>query len=181
MSEPAALSLRTLGVIRTPHQDPDRTPIQPCFAEEVLGEVLLDSDLAEGLEGLETFSHAFLLYHLHRAHPGPLKVKPFLATTLKGVFGCRYPHRPNALGLSLVRLVAVKGNRVVFAGADMLDGSPLLDIKPYFPNADRPESAWGGWTEHVERQKARRIGCRLEEPDARLDAQGLFLPPMPLC
>jgi hypothetical protein len=65
---------------------------------------------------------------------------------LKGVFGCRYPHRPNALGLSLVRLVAVKGNRVVFAGADTLDGSLLLDIKPYFPNADRPESAWGGLT-----------------------------------
>jgi len=181
MIEPPAISLRALGVIRTPHQHPDATPIQPCFADGTLGEVLLDPDLAEGLEGLETFSHAFLLYHLHRAQPGPLKVKPFLATTLKGVFGCRHPRRPNALGLSLVRLVAVKGNRVVFAGADMLDGSPLLDIKPYFPDADRPDAAWGGWTEHVERWKARRIGCRQADPEVQPDPWGRFLPHAPLC
>jgi tRNA (adenine37-N6)-methyltransferase len=181
MSEPPDIPLRPLGVIHTPHRDLDRTPIQPCFAEDVLGEVELEPGLAEGLDGLETFSHAFLVYHLHRASPGPLRVKPFLAETLKGVFGCRHPQRPNALGLSLVRLVAVHGDRVVFAGADMLDGSPLLDIKPYFPNADRPETAWGGWTEHVERQRARRIGSRHLGPEVRSEPWGLFLPRAPLC
>ncbi len=181
MSEQLAIPLRSLGVIRTPHQDPDRTPIQPCFAEEVLGEVQLEPGLEEGLEGLETFSHIFLVYHLHRAKPGPLRVRPFLAETLKGVFGCRYPHRPNALGLSLVRLVAVHGRQVVFAGADMLDGSPLLDIKPYVPNFDRPETAWGGWTERVERLRARRIGCRQVVQDAQPEFQGIFLPHAPLC
>lgn len=141
----------------------------------------LEPGLEEGLEGLETFSHIFLVYHLHRAKPGPLRVRPFLAETLKGVFGCRYPHRPNALGLSLVRLVAVHGRQVVFAGADMLDGSPLLDIKPYVPNFDRPETAWGGWTERVERLRARRIGCRQVVQDAQPEFQGIFLPHAPLC
>ena len=154
------LRLQPMGLIRTPHQVPDQTPIQPCFAEGIRGEIHLDPAYAEGLEGLEAFSHVFLIYHLHRAEPGPLRVKPFLLDESKGIFACRYPHRPNALGLSLVRLVAIKGSTVVFEGADMLDGTPLLDIKPYYPQADRPDSAWGGWTEQLDPVEARRIGSR---------------------
>ncbi|MBK8793802.1 MAG: tRNA (N6-threonylcarbamoyladenosine(37)-N6)-methyltransferase TrmO [Holophaga sp.] len=155
-----SLNLQPLGLIHTPHRAPDQTPIQPCFAEGIQGEIHLDPAFAEGLEGLEAFSHAFLIYHLHCAEPGPLRVKPFLLDEVKGVFACRYPHRPNSLGLSLVQLVAINGTTVVFEGADMLDGTPLLDIKPYYPKADRPEAAWGGWTEQLDPEEARRIGSR---------------------
>jgi tRNA-Thr(GGU) m(6)t(6)A37 methyltransferase TsaA len=154
------LNIQPLGLIRTPHRVLDQTPIQPCFAEGIRGEIHLDPAYAEGLEGLDAFSHAFLIYHLHRAEPGPLRVKPFLLDELKGIFACRYPHRPNALGLSLVRIVAIEGARVIFEGADMLDGTPLLDLKPYFPKADCPEAAWGGWTEQLDPAAARRIGSR---------------------
>ena len=154
------ISLQPLGLIRTPHEAVDQTPIQPCFAEGIRGEIHLDPAYAEGLEGLDAFSHVFLIYRLHRAEPGPLRVKPFLLDELKGVFACRYPHRPNALGLSLVRILAIQGSTVVFEGADMLDGTPLLDIKPYYPKADRPDAAWGGWTEQLDPEEARRIGSR---------------------
>jgi tRNA (adenine37-N6)-methyltransferase len=156
----AAVILQPLGVIRTPHRDPDRTPIQPCFAGAAPGEVQLDPAFAEGLEGLAAFSHVYLIYHLHRATPGPLRVKPFMLDELKGVFACRYPHRPNALGMSLVKILAVEGDRVRFEGADMLDGTPLLDIKPYYPKADCPDAAWGGWTDQLGADEARRIGSR---------------------
>ena len=169
----SVLALQALGLIRTPHQDPDRTPIQPCFAEGALGELHLDPAFAAGLEGLEAFSHAFLVYRLHRAEPGPLRVKPYLSDTPTGIFACRYPHRPNALGLSLVRILSVEGTRVVFEGADMLDGSPLLDIKPYYPKADCPEAPWGGWTESLDPERARRIGSRREpeEPLAQVQEE----------
>jgi len=152
--------LQPLGILRTPHQEADQTPIQPCFAAGVRGEIHLDPAYQEGLQGLEDFSHAFLIYHLHRAKPGPLQVRPFMLNELKGVFACRFPQRPNALGLSLVRLVAIQGCTVHFEGADMLDGTPLLDIKPYYPKADCPAAAWGGWTEALDPEDTRRIGRR---------------------
>ena len=156
----ADVVLQPLGLIHTPHLDPGQTPIQPCFAGDIRGEVWLDPAYGEGLEGLAAFSHVFLIYHLHKAEPGPLRVKPFLVDELKGIFACRYPHRPNRLGMSLVKLLAVEGNRVFFEGADMLDGTPLLDIKPYYPKADCPDAAWGGWTEQLEVDTARRLGSR---------------------
>ena len=173
------VTLHSLGVIHTPHQDPDRTPIQPCFAGEVRGEVHLDPAYGEGLEGLAAFSHVFLIYHLHQAQAGPLRVKPFLRDELTGIFACRYPHRPNRLGMSLVKLVAVEGHRVLFEGADMLDGTPLLDIKPYYPKADGPDAAWGGWTEALDVDAARRIGGRREAPPTGvgLVPGGTYLPP----
>ncbi len=154
------VTLQALGIIRTPHQDPSQTPIQPCFADAVRGEVRVDPAFQDGLDGLSDFTHAFLLYHLHQAEAGALRVKPFLLDALKGVFACRYPHRPNRLGMSLVRILSVEGNRVAFEGADMLDGTPLLDIKPYYPKADCPAAAWGGWTEYLATADAQRIGSR---------------------
>jgi len=141
---------RILGWIRTPHRDLDGTPIQPCFAGDAPGEAILDPALAEGLEGLGGSSHVFLVYHLHEARPGPLRVTPDRSEDRKGIFACRHPHRPNAIGLSLVRLQGVDGNRVRFTGADMLDGTPLLDIKPFDPMADRPRDANGGWTDRAD-------------------------------
>lgn len=159
--------MRALGVIHTPHREAVKTPIQPCFAEKVEGVVELDPALAEGLHGLEDFSHVFLLYKLHQATFQSLKVTPYLVDEPKGIFACRYPHRPNGIGLSLVKLVCVEDRRLVFLGADMLDGTPLLDIKPYFPKADRPESSWGGWTENIDKESAMRRGQRLDKKAQR--------------
>ena len=163
MNTRATIELHCLGVIRTPHQEPDRTPIQPCFARGIRGEVRLDPGLADGLKGIEAFSHLHLIYHLHKVEPGPLVVTPFMIDEPKGVFACRYPVRPNALGLSVVKLVDVRGCTLIVEDVDMLDGSPLLDIKPYYPKADVPERTWGGWTEAVNPQEAERRGQRQEE------------------
>ena len=173
----AQVLLQPLGVLHTPHQNPELTPIQPCFAQAILGEIQLDPAYQGGLEGLEGFTHAFLIYHLHRAIAGPLRVKPYLAETAMGIFACRYPHRPNALGLSLVRLVSIDGTRIVFEGADMLDGTPLLDIKPYFPKADQVDAAWGGWTEDVDAETALSIGSRCDSRagQAHLVPSGSYL------
>ncbi|MBP1625656.1 MAG: putative cytosolic protein [Holophagaceae bacterium] len=160
MTKDRSLSIRPIGVIRTPHKDQEKTPIQPCFAREIRGEVHLNPSLMEGLKGIEGFSHLHLIYHLHQAEPGPLVVKPFLIDEPTGIFACRYPERPNAIGLSVVRLLGVEGCRLVVEDVDMLDGSPLLDIKPYYPKSDRPEGAWGGWTECISPQEAQRRGKR---------------------
>jgi len=160
MSDLGSMELRYLGVIRTPHQELEHTPIQPCFARGVRGEIQLDPALAEGLKGIEEFSHLHLIYHLHRVAPGPLVVTPFMLDEPKGVFACRYPVRPNALGLSVVKLVEVQGCALIVEDVDMLDGTPLLDIKPYYPQSDVPERTWGGWTEQVVPEEAERRGCR---------------------
>ena len=173
------VSLQPLGLIRTPHQEAALTPIQPCFARGVRGEVHLDPAWADGLMGLEEFTHLHLIYHLHRVQPGPLVVTPFMSDEPKGVFACRYPVRPNALGLSVVRLVAVEGLRLVVEDVDMLDGTPLLDIKPYYPKADLPEGAWGGWTERVSDATAEQRGRRLE-PSSGLVPRGTYLPESPI-
>ena len=154
------VGLRYLGIIRTPHQQMERTPIQPCFARGIRGEIHLDSAFEEGLKGIEAFSHLHLIYYLHSSEPGPLVVTPFMIDEPKGVFACRYPARPNALGLSVVKLVEVRGCSLVIEDVDMLDGSPLLDIKPFYPKSDVPERTWGGWTEQVDPAEAERRGSR---------------------
>ena len=160
MKPPASVELHYLGFIRTPHRELDRTPIQPCFARGVRGEIQLDPALAEGLKGIEEFTHLHLIYHLHRVEPGPLVVTPFMLDEPKGIFACRYPVRPNALGLSVVRLVGVDGCSLMVEDVDMLDGTPILDIKPFYPKLDVPEHAWGGWTERVDADEAERRGTR---------------------
>jgi tRNA (adenine37-N6)-methyltransferase len=178
------IRIQPLGLIRTPHQDPAQTPIQPCFARGIRGEIQLDPHWAEGLMGVEEFSHLHLIYHLHRAAPGSLVVTPFMSDEPKGVFACRYPARPNALGLSVVKLVAVEGTRLVIEDVDMLDGTPLLDIKPYYPKADLPEGSWGGWTEHVSDDVAERRGRRLDGVSSLVPRgtylQGTQIPSLPL-
>jgi len=154
------VELRYLGIIRTPHQQLERTPIQPCFARGTRGEIHLDPAFQEGLKDIEAFSHLHLIYHLHRTGPGPLVVTPFMLDEPKGVFACRYPVRPNALGLSVVKLVGVAGCTLVIEDVDMLDGTPLLDIKPFYPRSDVPDRSWGGWTEQVDPEEAERRGRR---------------------
>lgn len=151
---------RPIGVIRSGHTAPEKTPIQPVYSEGCPGRVEVFPEYEAGLRDLEGFSHIYLLYHLHKAGRVRLTVKPFLQDTERGVFATRAPCRPNAIGLSIVRLVRREGNVLHLDGIDVLDGTPLLDIKPYTARFDRIEATRNGWQDEVDDETARLRGTR---------------------
>lgn len=137
-------TLTPIGVIHSPFVEKDQTPIQPTRST-ARGTIEILPEYAEGLEGVEGFSHIILVYVFHQSTGYALKVKPFLDDQLHGLFATRYPRRPNPLGLSIVELVSRDGPRLEIAGVDVLDGTPLLDIKPYVPEFDIREVTRVGW------------------------------------
>jgi tRNA (adenine37-N6)-methyltransferase len=145
---------RTIGTVRSPFFEAEGMPIQPSRAREIRGAVEVDPKYADGLQDLAGFSHAILLCHLHRSRGFALKVVPFLDDTPRGVFATRAPRRPNPIGLSVVKLVSVDGNRITFEGVDLIDGTPVLDIKPYVPEFDEREEIRLGWLEEARRREA---------------------------
>jgi tRNA-Thr(GGU) m(6)t(6)A37 methyltransferase TsaA len=140
------LDLRPIGVINTPYKDESEAPIQSRLSEDH-GTVMVFEEYKEGLEGIEDFSHIFLLFLFHRREGYSLKVRPFLDKEEKGLFATRAPARPNPIGLSVVELLERKGSILTFRGADIVNGTPLLDIKPYVPAFDCVEHANPGWLE----------------------------------
>ena len=120
-------------------------PIQASAAVDVPGRIELDPSLVEGLADLDGFSHLILVYHLHLVASSRLTVTPFLDDQPHGIFATRSPARPNAIGLSTVRLVAIVGSTLEILDVDMVDGTPLLDIKPYFASVDSKPDANVGW------------------------------------
>ncbi|MBN1337390.1 MAG: tRNA (N6-threonylcarbamoyladenosine(37)-N6)-methyltransferase TrmO [Deltaproteobacteria bacterium] len=136
---------RPIGVIRTPYTGAGGMPIQPRGAVGVRGHVEVLPEYVEGLRDLEGFSHIYLLYHLHASRGVALRVVPFLDDVSRGVFATRAPRRPNALGQSVVRLREVRGCVLHVENVDMLDGTPLLDIKPYAPVFDHWAVEATGW------------------------------------
>ena len=134
-----------IGVVRSPFTQTAGTPIQPVGAEAVEGDVVLEDTYAPGLKDIEGFSHLFLIYVFDRSRPGVLCLKPFLDDVERGVFATRAPCRPNPIGLSLVRLLRRDGNVLRIAGIDLLDGTPLLDIKPYIPQLNPKDDVRIGW------------------------------------
>jgi tRNA-Thr(GGU) m(6)t(6)A37 methyltransferase TsaA len=155
-----AITYKPIGVIRSEHITADRTPIQPAYAKGCKGRVEIDREFADGLSDLEGFSHIFLIYHFDRAGPVRLMVRPFLQDVERGVFATRAPCRPNAIGLSIVELVRREGNVLHIDNVDILDGTPLLDIKPYAPKFDRIDTARNGWQDGIDDETARRRGKR---------------------
>lgn len=149
-----------IGVVRSEHICAERTPIQPVFARKCEGRIEVFPEFVEGLRDLDGFSHIHLIYHLDRADPPKLIVKPFLQDTERGIFATRYPARPNPIGLSVVELLRVEGHILHFRGADILDGSPLLDIKPFTAKFDHIESTSNGWYDEVDAETAKRKGLR---------------------
>jgi len=117
-------------------------------------------EFAEGLTDLEGFSHVYIIYHFHQAQPAKMKVKPFMQDAEHGVFATRAPCRPNPIGISIVELVRREGNVLYIDGVDVLDGTPLLDIKPYTAKFDRIETTRNGWQDEVNEETARRLGRR---------------------
>jgi tRNA (adenine37-N6)-methyltransferase len=136
--------MRSIGVIHSPFSEQALTPIQPSRSQSA-GRVEVYPEFAEGLEDVEGFSHLILLYVFDRATPCSLRVKPFLDDRLHGLFATRYPSRPNPIGLSVVHLLGRQGNILEIEGVDVLDGTPLLDIKPYVPEFDSRPNAAAGW------------------------------------
>lgn len=139
------VSYRPIGVLRTPFGAVAGMPIQPLSHGAAPGTAELDPSLAEGLEGLAQFSHVILLYHLHEQRSVQLRVQPFIDPQPRGVFATRAPARPNPIGLSIVPLLRIGGCTLYLDRLDMLDGTPLLDVKPYVPAVDRIEAAGSGW------------------------------------
>jgi tRNA-Thr(GGU) m(6)t(6)A37 methyltransferase TsaA len=136
-----------IGTIHTPFTSITGMPLQPTGARGIRGSVAIFPEYAEGLKDLDGFSHLFLIYAFHQSPPYQLTVVPFLDTTPHGVFATRAPKRPNAIGLSVVRLIKVDGMTLVVEDVDTLDGTPLLDLKPYVPAFDSYPNASSGWLE----------------------------------
>lgn len=140
-----AIRLAAIGIIHTPHKETGGMPIQPVYAEDARGTIEVFPAYADGLRDLEGFDRLWLIYSFHQAGPARLRVVPFRDTVERGVFATRAPCRPNAIGMSCVRLLSVAGNVLTVAGVDILDGTPLLDIKPYVPEFDAHPQSRAGW------------------------------------
>ena len=135
-----------IGTIHTPYKSEHDCPIQPLYTSGVSGRVEVLEQYAEGLKDIETFSHIYLLYLFDRADAISMVRATFLDDTPHGIYASRHPCRPNGIGMSIVKLIRRDGNVLVVEGADMLDETPLLDIKPYIPKYDSIPSASEGWT-----------------------------------
>ncbi|MDP8214767.1 MAG: tRNA (N6-threonylcarbamoyladenosine(37)-N6)-methyltransferase TrmO [Candidatus Euphemobacter frigidus] len=134
-----------IGIIHSPFKEPKGTPIQPAGAKDIDGTVEVFPECAEGLKDVEGFSHIILIYHFHLSKKSPLKVKPYMDNNAHGVFAMRGPSRPNPIGISIVRLIRIEENILHIRDVDIVDGTPLLDIKPYVPEFDIREVEKTGW------------------------------------
>jgi tRNA-Thr(GGU) m(6)t(6)A37 methyltransferase TsaA len=140
-----AVRYRPIGIIRTPFREPAGTPVQTTSSVGSAGHVDIDPAFAPGLRDLDGFSHVILLYHLHRVGVTRLTLTPFLDDREHGVFATRSPARPNPIGLSVVRLTGIDRTRLDIEDVDMIDGTPLLDLKPYVPAFDARDDVRVGW------------------------------------
>lgn len=139
------IHFKPIGVIHSPFKEVKGTPIQPPGAKNVKGSIEVFPEFCEGLLDLDGFSHIILLYHFHKVKESKLTVKPYMDKSSRGVFSTRIPGRPNPIGLSIVKLLEIKDCTVSIEEVDILDGTPLLDIKPYVPEFDQREATRIGW------------------------------------
>lgn len=143
------IEYRPIGIIHTPFTERQGMPIQPSRGRGVRGTVEVAPEFTDGLADLDGFSHVVLIFHFHQSRGFDLRVTPFLDTEKRGLFATRAPRRPNAIGLSVVRLLGIEGNRIAVQDLDILDGTPLLDIKPYVAEFDHRTEVCEGWLEGV--------------------------------
>jgi tRNA-Thr(GGU) m(6)t(6)A37 methyltransferase TsaA len=150
------IELNPIGIIHTPFDDPQGIPIQPTGAADVQGTIEVFEEYRAGLKDLEGFSHIILLYHFDRGRGYDLHVVPFMDTVPRGLFATRAPKRPNPIGLSVVQLDRIDNGVLFVRNVDMLDGTPLLDIKPYVPEFDGPQNVRAGWLDQARKTVAER-------------------------
>jgi tRNA-Thr(GGU) m(6)t(6)A37 methyltransferase TsaA len=155
------IRFRPIGIIRSPFQDVKGMPIQSSGMTDAQGKVFVDTTFEEGLTDIVGFSHIILIYLFHRSEGYQLTVKPFLDDVYHGVFATRAPRRPNPIGLSIVELIKREKNVLHIRGVDVLDNTPLLDIKPYVPAFDIVQVSSVGWL------KGKETNARMKKADAR--------------
>ncbi|AQT67230.1 putative tRNA (adenine(37)-N6)-methyltransferase [Anaerohalosphaera lusitana] len=139
------IQIQPIGIIHSPFKQLQNMPIQPKGAPDTTGTIEIFEQYAPGLTDLAGFSHIYLLYHFHHARETRLRVTPFMDTVTRGVYSTRAPVRPNHIGLSVVELLEVQQNILTIKGVDILDGTPLIDIKPYIEKFDHPQNTRSGW------------------------------------
>ncbi len=145
-----------IGIIHTPFKKSEGTPIQPRGADGIEGTIEIYHEYKDGLQDLDGFSHIILIYHFHLSDGYSLRVVPFMDTNTHGVFATRAPKRPNSIGISVVQLLKIEGALLTVSGVDMLDGTPLLDIKPYVVEFDNIKRIRVGWL-HDKKDQVRNI------------------------
>ena len=161
-----SVTYQPIGYIRTAFRKVSKMPTQPCGAKEAKGVIELNHDLTPGLFDLEGFSHLILIYHFHLIKGHKLYVVPFMDDKPHGIFATRAPARPNPVGMSIVKLKKIENNLIYIEGVDMVDGTPLLDIKPFFTKYDNRLDAKAGWLEGKEGIDITKI-----KSDNRFDSQ----------
>ncbi|MBU1424294.1 MAG: tRNA (N6-threonylcarbamoyladenosine(37)-N6)-methyltransferase TrmO [Gammaproteobacteria bacterium] len=139
------MEINPIGIIHSPFAAKETCPIQPLYASGAVGRVEVFDEFAAGLKDIEGFSHIYLLYQLDRAGKVELVRAPFLDDTPHGIYATRHPCRPNGIGMSIVKLIKRENNILTIEGIDVLDQTPLIDIKPYVPKFDCFEAASEGW------------------------------------
>ena len=165
MTHPPSVTYEPVGVVRSPFTSTEGMPLQPIAASEVRGRIEIRPELAPGLRDLDGFSHLHVIAHMHRGVPGDLEVVPFLDDERpRGIFATRSPRHPNPIGLSVVRLLSISGATLEIAGVDLLDGTPVLDLKPYVPKFDAVAAERTGWlSEAADRVHHLRADWRAHE------------------
>ena len=140
-----------IGEIQTPFETPEGMPIQPASDESTQGTVVVDPAHEAGLADLDGFSHCILVYQFHAGDDEhSLRPTPFLDDTERGLFATRAPNRPNGIGLSIVGVESVEGRELTVSGIDVVDGTPLFDIKPFVPQFDVPAETAAGWVDETD-------------------------------
>ena len=142
------IELDPIGILHSPFTTLEGMPIQPVGGKGIKGTVEVFKEYEAGLKDLEGFSHIILIYYFHKSGGYSLSVTPFLDTQERGVFATRAPKRPNAIGISVVKLDQIEGRTLYIENIDILDGTPLLDIKPYVPGFEAVENIRQGWLEN---------------------------------
>ena len=137
--------MHPIGIIHSPYKENGDIPIQGIFKREVKAWVELKDRYVSGLKDLDKFSHAIIIYYFHKSQREEIEGKPFLEQDKHGIFAIRSPNRPNHIGLSIVKIKSIKGNKMYFTEVDVLDGTPLLDIKPYVKYFDSRDNVVSGW------------------------------------
>ena len=141
------ITFHQIGIIHSPYKESKNIPIQGRFKDDVEAWLELEGEYVKGLKDLDKFSHCIIVYYFHKSYKEKIEGKPFLEDDKHGIFAIRSPHRPNHIGLSVVKIKNINGNKLWFTQVDMINGTPLLDIKPYVKYFDSRENVISGWLE----------------------------------
>jgi tRNA-Thr(GGU) m(6)t(6)A37 methyltransferase TsaA len=158
------ITYEPIGTLYSPHKELVGMPIQPAGARGIAGRIEIASEFRKGLKDLDGFSHLLVIYHFHLVSGYQLEVTPFLDSLKRGIFATRAPRRPNPIGVSVLQLKKIEGTTLHIEDVDILDGTPVLDIKPYIPEFDHPGETRVGWlASNQDRAQSTRADDRFVE------------------